>query len=378
LAVEKPIAIIGDGVLHEITIDGSTGRYSGPTIRLQASSLVLRGVTIYHGDNDAIQVREGCFDADGCSIISRKYAAIEASGPSSVAVLTNCKVQGGGDVSSVHAAIRFAASSRGEITNCQIQGDWKPAIVVGEGSDVQIRASRLHSAHSNGILFSQSSQGSAEDCEVVSGADALVQFVAALVALQWSDPRVKGCRFQSAAGGVYLDQNAAGTFEDCEITSTGQFPAVAVGLMCDPVLRRCNIHAPASNGIVFFQNSRGTAEECVVARSAQPGVVFRQGSDPVVRGCTVREGASSGIVVCENSQGTIERCEIVGNAGPGLEIVGAAPTIRHCRINRNGKQAVWVGPGGSGSIEGCDVTGNVGGAWSIAPGASIRQSGNRQ
>lgn len=370
LSLDKPIAIVGDGLLREITIDGSSDDRS-PTILVQTGRVMMRGLTVYHSDRTAIRVRDGRLFADGCSITCKSVsdAAIEVGGPNSEAVLGNSTIQGG---SFIRPAIHFLANSRGDIENCQVQSGDGPAIEAVEGSEIRLRRSRLHSAKKNAVLLHQSSRGSAEDCEIVSAA------APALVVMQWSEAKARGCRLQSPGGGVYLDQNAGGTFEDCDITSTGQFAAVAVGSMCNPVLQRCRIHAPGSNGIIFFQSSQGIAEDCVIARSGQPGVVLKQGSNPVVRQCKIREGASSGIVVCENSQGTIEECEIVGNAGAGVEIVGAAPTIRRCRINGNGTQGIWVGPGGSGVVEGCDLTGNRGGVWSVAPGATIRQSGNRQ
>ncbi len=182
---------------------------------------------------------------------------------------------------------------------------------------------------------------------------------------------------------VYVSQGQL-VLEHCDITSDSLSCVEVGGKGSHVILRGCKIHdSKGSCGVFIDDQATGQLEDCEIFGNAYAGVAIKTEGNPVIRRCQIHDGKSAGVLVYENGSGTLEDCEIFGNAYSGVQIrEGGNPVIRRCTIKNNAYQAVWVHDNGRGTVENCDLRGNQGGAWKIDSTwlrpSKVQQRGNKE
>lgn len=207
-----------------------------------------------------------------------------------------------------------------------------------------------------------------EDCEITT------QDLICLGVHGGADPRIRRCIIHGGKrSGVYISNNAKGTFEDNDIFDHST-AGVEIWTGGDPVLRRNRIHDCEQNGVSVF-DGKGTLEENEIFANKSAGVTISRRGDPMLRRNRIHDNQSQG-VICSDSNGTLEDNEIFVNGGIGVAITnGANPTLRRNRIYAS-TLGVLVSEGGKGMLEDNSIFANArGGVAVFSAGApSVRRN----
>jgi LSD1 subclass zinc finger protein len=212
-----------------------------------------------------------------------------------------------------------------------------------------------------------------ENCRVTSSSGACIG-----VQGDKADPIIRDCLITDGQyQGILFIGGSRGLVENCEVTGCAR-DGLWVRDGAQPILRGCRIHDGRSFGASFSRNGAGRLEKCQIYGNRLAGITIQQNSTPTIQECQVRDGKGRGMTVLDNGQGTIEDCDIIRNGGEGVFITdGADPVFRNCRISNNTGAGVRANPASAGFVQNCTLLQNQRGAWHIANGSKLRQSGNQ-
>lgn len=148
-------------------------------------------------------------------------------------------------------------------------------------------------------------------------------------------PLIRRCIIHSSKRcGVYVSDNAKGTFEDNDIFGHSQF-GVEIWTGADPVLRRNRIHHCQEHVVGIF-DGKGNLEDNDLFANQASGIVISRGGAPVIRRNRIHDNQNSGVLCGTDGSGTLEDNDIFANQGAGISIAGSgAPVLRHNRIHDN-------------------------------------------
>lgn len=200
-----------------------------------------------------------------------------------------------------------------------------------------------------------------EDCDISS------QSLTCVAVYGGAAPRLRRNRIHHSknGSGVYLYENAQGTFEDNDIFGNA-FPEIAIKEGADPTLRHNRIHGGKQAGVLVFDGGLGTLEENDIFDNGRAGVEIRNEGNPILRRNRIHDSKEGGIYVNTKGQGTLEDNDVFSNADQGITIdSGGNSVVRNNRINKNGGYGVLVEDHGGGTFENNDLTENAKGAWFI-------------
>uniref|UniRef100_A0AC35U3W8 F-box only protein 11 n=1 Tax=Rhabditophanes sp. KR3021 TaxID=114890 RepID=A0AC35U3W8_9BILA len=193
------------------------------------------------------------------------------------------------------------------------------------------------------IIFSSSSVGAAV-CVAGVGAN----------------PKVKNCSICDCENvGVFINDQASGTFEDCEI-ARNNLAGVWVKNLANPFFRRCHIHHGRDVGIFSFEQGNGFFEKCNIHGNRISGIEVKNQANPTVIRCDIHHGLTGGIYVHEKGRGQFLENKIYANAFAGIWITSQSePTIRKNEIFNGQQGGVYIFGEGRGLIEQNNIYGNA-------------------
>lgn len=271
LVIDKPLEIIGDGLVEEIIIESTD---SG-CILMKTEHAAVRGLTL--------RGRAG--------LKGNKYYAVDIP------------------------------QGRLVLEDCEITSDSLSCVAIhGSTANPVIRRCRIHDGKQNGIFVWGNGQGTIEDCDIFGNA------YAGVAIREGGNPIIRRCQIHDGKqGGVFVYEEAQGMVEDCDIFSNA-YAGVEIREGGNPVIRRCQIHDGKSSGISVWENGQGTAEDCNIFGNASAGVSISEGGNPVIRGCKINRNGYGAVWVSKNGAGTVENCDLTDNARgpwniePGCEV----------------------------------------------------------
>ncbi|SFF47575.1 AAA+-type ATPase, SpoVK/Ycf46/Vps4 family [Actinacidiphila alni] len=351
LVVRTRVTIVADGPRGSVEI----APFQGSAVTLVADGLMLNGLTLSGGEDDApvVDAARGQVALDGCEVIGTGWTALLSRDTGSLA-MRGCRI-----TNPEGAGIVMVGSVASAVEDCVIEHLGSSAVVLGEGGRAVLRSCTLRDARGNGLLANGESGGSVEDCEI-SATDKPAVALEGDTTVGMKRGSVHDC-----ATGVYL--NSAGRTELTDVTVRDiAGHAVVVAGRSDPRLSNCRTERTRGSGLFVTGRSRGHYTGCVFASAAQPAIHVGDSSTPSFTGTNVVDSEGDGVLLTEESGAEFDQLEITGAGGTGIRVsAGANPLLRRARVRGSRGPGVLVTGDGRGRFEDCEVHDAAGAALSI-------------
>ena len=253
------------------------------------------------------------------------------------------------------------AQGRLELEDCDVTGLGSAGVAVHGGADPRIRRCKIHDGASCGVFVSDDALGTFEDSDIWGHS------VAEIVICSGAHPTFRRSRVHdSRGGGIHVYGGGRGEFEGNDIFGTA-FALVSISKGGDPILRKNRIHGSSQNGVYVYDEGRGLLEDNEVFDTSFAVIAIKSEAHPVISRNHIHHGRSVGVFVYESGQGVVEDNVIRDNTKSGVEIrSGGTPTIRSNRIHGNQDAAILIHGGGGGIVENNDLRGNAKGPSQIS------------
>jgi len=266
----------------------------------------------------------------------------------------------------------------GEGSDIVIQANGKPVIRFQTSMGRMVNLTLQQMGGTSGEWFCVDiAQGrlELEDCDMSS------QSLACVGLHGGADPRLRRNRIHDSksGSGVFVFENAQGTFEDNDIFGNS-LSGITIKSGGNSTVRRNRIHNN-SVGIHVHDNGEGTFEDNDILSNALSGVQIVASGNPTLRRNHIHDNKENGLFVFDGGLGTFEENDIFGNGFNGVSVKTTGnPIIRNNRVNKNVWYAVRVYQNGHGTFENNDLTKNTKGAWSITADseANITRTDNEE
>jgi parallel beta-helix repeat protein len=258
-----------------------------------------------------------------------------------------------------------------QLEDCEITSQDLICLGVEGGADPRVRRCIIHGGKRAGVYVSDNAKGTFEDNDIFGHSNSGVEI--------WTggDPVLRRNRIHDCEQNGVSVFDGKGTFEDNDIFAN-KTSGIVISRRGDPAFRRNRIHDNQDNGVLCGTNGNGTLEDNEIFVNGSFGVAITNGAEPTLRRNRIYASKHIGVVVMEGSKGTLEDNSIFANPHGGVAVFSAgAPTFRRNQIKRNGIVAVYVADGG-GLFEENDLRDNNRGAWHVKPGCADKtvRSGN--
>ena len=295
----------------------------------------------------AISVTAGRLRVQDCDVTSRSgLGCISVDGVGADPTFVGCRVH-----DSARVGVAFEGGCRGSMRDCDVWGNEKAGIWIGDGAYPSISCCKVHDGRDVGVGISGvHTTGRLESCEVWANREAGIWIV------QGADPVVSDNRVRDGLDvGISIgDEGTKGHVEGNVVTGN-----VGAGIWvqnrAEPTLTDNIIHDGHAAGVVFCgAGTKGRLEGSSVYGNAGPNVHIISGADPVVVVNKIFGGRrSSGVVVQgPGSKGLLEGNELWDNAEAGVLVQsGADPTLNGNTVRDHGEgYAVVVRPSAQATI----------------------------
>jgi len=185
-----------------------------------------------------------------------------------------------------------------------------------------------------------------EDCTVDSGALACVG-----VHGEGARSSLRKCRLQGSMHGLFVDQKAQATLDDCTLSNNGGNGALISG-GGTANLHACRVADNGAQGLVFKEGAQALIDDCNITGNKAQGVLIESDSEPVLRTTRVFRNTLAGVLVGMAGKGLLQDCDLYENGGAGL-VARMKGTIiaRNSKFRANRSEGVVCVDGGSARIE---------------------------
>ncbi|AEH08341.1 MULTISPECIES: right-handed parallel beta-helix repeat-containing protein [Protofrankia] len=308
LILDKPLEIVGDGPVEEITVVAGTGS----VVLFTAANGSVRGLTLratgQPGEEAVVDIRTGRLVLDGCDI----------------------------------------------------SGSASAGVAVHNDADPHVHRCRVHYLSGRGVHVYDKGAGLFEDNDITDNVRSNI------VVASGGNPRVRGNRITSSQrSGVFVYDNGTGLFENNDITGNAR-SNIAVRSGGNPRVHGNRITSSRRSGVFVHDNGAGLFENNDITGNIWPNVTVASGGNPTVRGNHITNSQNAGVHVYDNGAGLFENNDITGNARSNVAVEsGGNPTIRRNRITNSQEHGVFVYDNGAGLFEDNDITGNRKSAWDV-------------
>ena len=251
-----------------------------------------------------------------------------------------------------------------QMEDCEITSQDLICLSVQGGADPRVRRCIIHDGKRCGVYLSDNAKGTFEDNDIYGHSQSGVEI--------WTggDPVFRRNRIHNCdSSGVLVHSGGKGVLEDNEVFAN-KFSGIVITKSGDPVIRRNRIHDNQSAGVSCSIESKGTLEDNEIFVNDGFGVVIANRANPTLRRNRIFASKGFGVIIADGGKGTLEENSIFANRAGGLAVFSAgAPYVRRNRINQNGIAAVYVADGG-GVFEENDLRDNNPRAWHVKPGCT--------
>ncbi|HPQ67916.1 MAG TPA: right-handed parallel beta-helix repeat-containing protein [bacterium] len=269
LIIDKPLEIIGDGLLEEIIVES----YEANVVKFQTEFGRLINLTLRQcgeGNWYSVNIVQGCLELEGCDISSQSQACLAVHG----------------------------------------------------GADPRVRRNRIHDGRYSGVFIYERGKGTFEDNEIFGNG------LSGIATRENGDPIVRRNRIHDGKqSGVYVYESGKGTFEDNEIFGNA-LSGIATSENGDPTVRRNRIYNGKQSGVYVYKNGRGTFEDNEIFGNESSGIITSENGDPIVRRNRIKENRYYGIRVYKAGKGTYEENQLIANKSGNWSIEkGCEPNV---------------------------------------------------
>ncbi|WP_165036424.1 right-handed parallel beta-helix repeat-containing protein [Candidatus Protofrankia californiensis] len=265
IVLDKPLEVVGDGPVEEITIVAG----EGSVVVFTASNGSVRGLTLratgQPQEGPVVDIRAGRLVLDGCDV----------------------------------------------------SGSASAGVAVHNDADPRVRHCRIHYVSGRGVHVYDKGAGLFEDNDITDNIRSNITVASG------GNPRV--CRnhiANSQRSGVFVYDNGAGLFEDNEITGN-VWPNVTVESGGNPTVRRNRITDSQDAGVHVYDNGVGLFEDNEITGNTRSNVAVESGGNPTVRRNRITDSQEHGVFVYDNGAGLFEDNEITGNRKSAWDVWGA-------------------------------------------------------
>ncbi len=361
LVVDKAVEILAGGEPSEVVLEG----LDAPCLTLQSEGVRICGFTLVASGAPkgksfpALEATGGSASVEDCVVTSDGQAAVAVRGTGTRLTMARCRVQN-------CPGVGVLVFDRGEATldRCALSGLGGAGILAERGGLPTLLRCTIHHTQ-GGILVQDEARGHFEDCNVYRNARSGVRVQGHTQAL------FRRCRIHDGEDfGVSCVQRGQASFEDCDIFGNTSSNVQITG-GSSPHFRQCRIHDGHEYGILATEEGLGTLESCDIQGHKLSALVITLGANPLVRSCRIHGGQGTGVNVSEGGLGALEDCEISDNLHAGLKVGrGGNPVLRRCRlVDGRGEGAVFLARA-LGTLEDCEVKGNAKGGVRVAKDAN--------
>lgn len=241
----------GAGVVVTSAVDSSLEsctvehlKTSGVVIGEQGR-VTVRSCTIRDARGNGILANgEAQGSVEDCDISSTDKPSIALEGHSTTRVLRTV-------VHDTSTGVYLTSQARTVLEDVRVTGTTGPGIVLSGGTDPLVRRCRTARTRGHGLLVTERSRGTFEDCWLDSSE------VAALRVSGSASPALTGLTVRDAAEtGVLLEEESAAELDRLEVIDAGGV-GVSIRSGANPLLRRARISAPRSHGVEVVKDGRG-------------------------------------------------------------------------------------------------------------------------
>lgn len=375
VAIDKDITLMGDSVAVptiECAKDGC--------LRITAAKATIKNFTINakvgflhfllrsRQRTAAVLITKGRSVMESCDITSNNGVGIVVSGSGAAPEIKNTRVH------DCHLnGILFTNGSSGLVENSDGYKNSWAAIRSDNGSSPTIRRSRIHSGMNDGILVDEAT-ATVEECEIFQNN------YSGVTARQGSSVSLRQSKiFKNSDNGVYIHHRSQGDVDACEIFNNNA--GIKVTEESGSRITNTRVHhhdAPAVtvsknstseiDGATIYENGTGlwvasggkpVVRKTVFRSHIYNAIDVRADGDPVIEQSQIYGGQGTGIVFREGSKGVINECAVFGNGNSNVVITaGGDPEIRKTRLSESRYAGVSVMDGGAGSLIECEVFNN--------------------
>uniref|UniRef100_A0AAF5PUG2 F-box protein 11 n=1 Tax=Wuchereria bancrofti TaxID=6293 RepID=A0AAF5PUG2_WUCBA len=231
--------------------------------------------------------------------------------------------------------------------------------VKHEGANPYIRNCSICGSDNVGIYITDNATGTYEDCEIARNT------LAGVWVKNKANPYFRRCHIHDGRDvGVFTFEYGMGYFEKCDIHSN-RISGIEVKNQANPTVVRCDIHHGQTGGIYIHEKGRGQFIENRIFSNQFAGIWITSQSDPTVRKNEIFSGQQGGVYVFGEGRGLIEQNNIYQNNLAGIQIrTGSDPIVRLNKIHSGYHGGIYVHEKGRGLIEENEVYGNaLAGIW---------------
>ncbi|MDO4551428.1 MAG: right-handed parallel beta-helix repeat-containing protein, partial [Planctomycetia bacterium] len=179
-----------------------------------------------------------------------------------------------------------------------------------------------------------------------------------------TNPEIKTCVIKDCGEfGVYISDEAQGTFTDCEITQC-QMVGFRVENLANPTVTDSKFHH-STQGISVFSNGQGQFTNCEIYQNHGEGVFIFYSGNPTFRQCKIYQAKNGSGVSCTNfGMGKFIDCEIYDNANEKqvmsecILAEGGNPEFIRCKIYGSNTGVLSI-KRGLGSFTQCEIKGKI-------------------
>lgn len=350
-----------------ITVDAVTGRADCQTIgdailRAKGGERILVRPGIYNEGLVLDKPLEILGDGSRGEIVVESNTAHTIRATTDFGRVANLTLRQTG---SKHWRCVHITQGRLQLEDCEITTQDLICLGVQGGADPRIRRCIIHGGKRAGVYVAENAKGTFEDNDVFGHSQSGVEI--------WtgSDPVLRRNRIHDCAEtGVLIHSDGKGTLEDNEIFAN-RGSGIAITKGGDPVCRRNRIHDNQGRGVLSSTDSKGTFEDNEIFINGDFGIVVTKSADPTLRRNRVYANKGAGVAITECGKGLLEENSIFANAVGITVFSGGAPLVCRNRINQNAITGVFVGNGaGKGVFEENDLRHNSGRPWYVNPPGS--------
>lgn len=228
LTLDKPLTMIGDGLVNQIVIEAT----DAPCVMVTALRSVLRGLTfIRHaaspnaplssgfgnpgGTNQAkttlsqrgavIDHIRGVLTLEECEILGQGRACLAVGSPKATLNARNCVIYDGS-----HTGVLVYDYAEATLEDCDIYGHRQNGVQITQGANPTLRRCKIRQSEV-GVLIDDFGSGTLEGCAIIDN-----QFQGVLI--DNGSPTLERCQVQRNEVGIWVERGGMGVVNHCDLT----------------------------------------------------------------------------------------------------------------------------------------------------------------
>ncbi|WP_406841919.1 right-handed parallel beta-helix repeat-containing protein (plasmid) [Streptomyces sp. AHU1] len=340
----------------ESFVESCTVEHLGTTgvVVSERGRVTVRGSTVRDARGNGLLANGDAHTViEDCDIASTDKPAIALEGDSTTRVLRTVIHDG-------EIGVSLASASRTHLEEVRVTGTSGPGIILSGRTDPVVRRCRTARTKGNGIVVTDRSRGTFEDCWLEDSEAAALRVAGS------SSPVFTGLVVRDCKGtGVLFEEDSAAELDRLEVLNAAG-AGVTVRTGANPLLRRAHVGSCGGDGVVVLNGGRGRLEDCLIQQPSGAGISVQDGANVYVGGGGVEEAVAAGIVVGSESRVTARDFRITSPGKEGVIVeAGGDLTATRITVHASNASSVLVAAGGRASLNAATAASSAGDAFRI-------------